>query len=113
MYLDSKEHEATARVVFKDKSTCFEGNPYHLDSLGHLSGFIMNATESFDYKAQVFLNHGRESSRCIIKPSTEEAYNTCVKMESTDGSHYAGDEIVGVTQGVAVSASTFNVNPGF
>ncbi|KAI0837698.1 polyketide synthase for naphthopyrone YWA1 [Hypoxylon sp. FL0890] len=107
VYLDSKEHEATARVVLKDKSTCFEGNPYHLDSLGHLSGFIMNATESFDYKTQVFLNHGWESSRCI-KASPEQTYNTYVKMETTDGSHYAGDvyifqgdEIVGVTRGVA------------
>lgn len=108
--LDSKRHEATARVVFKDKSTCFEANPYYMDSLGHLSGFIMNATESFDYKSQVFLNHGWESVRCAIKPSAEDTYHTYVKMQSSDGTQYIGDvyifrgdSIVGVNQGVAVS----------
>ncbi|KAI0441953.1 polyketide synthase for naphthopyrone YWA1 [Xylaria telfairii] len=108
VYLDSKGHEATARVVFKDKSTLFEANPYYIDSLGHLSGFIMNATESFDYKAQVFLNHGWESMRCAVKLSPEDTYHTYVKMESSDGTKYVGDvyifkgdSIIGVTQGVA------------
>ncbi|KAI1271590.1 polyketide synthase for naphthopyrone YWA1 [Xylaria sp. FL0933] len=108
VYLDSKGHEATARVTLKDKSTCFEGNPYYIDSLGHLSGFIMNATESFDYKQQVFLNHGWESIRCAVKLSPDETYHTYVKMQSTDGMKYIGDvyifhgdTIVGVNQGVA------------
>ncbi|KAI0452381.1 polyketide synthase for naphthopyrone YWA1 [Xylaria acuta] len=109
--LDSKGHEATARVVFKDKSTFFEANPYYIDSLGHLSGFIMNATESFDYKMQVFLNHGWESMRCAVKLSPEDTYHTYVKMESSDGTKYVGDvyifkgdSIVGVNQGVAFQA---------
>ncbi|KAK1751945.1 polyketide synthase for naphthopyrone YWA1 [Echria macrotheca] len=106
--LDSKAHEATARVNLKDNSTCFHANPYYIDSLGHLSGFIMNATESFDYKTQVFLNHGWESIRCAVKLSPTEQYDTYVKMESTNGSHYVGDvyvfqgdRIIGVNQGVA------------
>lgn len=110
VYLDSKGHEATARVSFKDKSTCFYANPYHIDSLGHLSGFIMNATESFDYKSQVFLNHGWESIRCAVKLSAEDTYHTYVKMQSSNGTRYLGDvyifqgdSIVGVNQGVAVS----------
>ncbi|KAI0856137.1 polyketide synthase for naphthopyrone YWA1 [Xylaria cubensis] len=109
--LDSKGHEATARVVLKDKSNSFEANPYYIDSLGHLSGFIMNATESFDYKAQVFLNHGWESMRCAIKLSPEDVYHTYVKMESSDGMKYVGDvyifkgdSIVGVNQGVMFQA---------
>ncbi|KAI1363172.1 polyketide synthase for naphthopyrone YWA1 [Xylaria arbuscula] len=108
VYLDSKGHEATASVMLKDKSTCFEANPYHIDSLGHLSGFIMNATESFDYRSQVFLNHGWESIRCAVKLSPEERYHTYVKMQSSDGTKYVGDvyvfhgdTIVGVNQGVA------------
>ena len=110
VHLDSKGHEATARVALKDKSDCFHANPYYIDSLGHLSGFIMNATESFDYKAQVFLNHGWESIRCAVKLSPEETYHTYVKMQSVDGTKYVGDvyvfqgdSIVGVNQGVAVS----------
>ncbi|KAM3073539.1 hypothetical protein ACMFMG_004567 [Clarireedia jacksonii] len=108
VYLDSKSHEATARVAFKDESTCFYGNPYYIDSLGHLSGFIMNATESFDYKAQVFLNHGWESIRCAVKLSPENTYDTYVKMRSVDGKKFVGDvyifhgdSVVGVNQGVA------------
>jgi len=108
--LDSQGHEATARVAFKDRSTCFHANPYYIDSLGHLSGFIMNATESFDYKAQVFINHGWESIRCAVPMSADETYQTYVKMQSVDGSKYVGDvyifqgdAIIGVNQGVAVS----------
>ncbi|PQE21599.1 polyketide synthetase protein [Rutstroemia sp. NJR-2017a WRK4] len=108
VYLDSKSHEATARVAFKDESTCFYGNPYYIDSLGHLSGFIMNATESFDYKAQVFLNHGWESIRCAVKLSPENKYDTYVKMRSLDGKKFVGDvyifhgdTVIGVNQGVA------------
>ncbi|KAI1293162.1 polyketide synthase for naphthopyrone YWA1 [Xylaria venustula] len=108
VYLDSKAHEATARVTLKDRSTCFEGNPYYIDSVGHLSGFIMNATESFDYKSQVFLNHGWESIRCAVKLSPEETYHTYVKMQSSDGTKYIGDvyvfhgdTVIGVNQGVA------------
>lgn len=108
--LDSRGHEATARVAFKGRSTCFHANPYYIDSLGHLSGFIMNATESFDYKAQVFINHGWESIRCAVQLSADETYQTYVKMQSVDGTKYVGDvyvfqgdSIVGVNQGVAVS----------
>ncbi|KAI0201400.1 polyketide synthase for naphthopyrone YWA1 [Astrocystis sublimbata] len=108
VHLDSKGHEATALVKLNDKSTCFEANPYYIDSLGHLSGFIMNATESFDYKQQIFLNHGWESIRCAAKLSPDETYHTYVKMQSTDGLKYVGDvyvfqgdSIVGVNQGVA------------
>ena len=110
VHLDSKGHEATARVAFKDKSTCFYANPYYIDSLGHLSGFIMNATESFNYKSQVFLNHGWESIRCAVKLSPENTYHTYVKMQSVNGTRYVGDvyifqgdSIICVNQGVAVS----------
>ncbi|TWU71827.1 putative PKS-like protein biosynthetic cluster [Metarhizium rileyi] len=111
VYLDSNGHEATARIQFKDKSTCFEANPYYIDSLGHLSGFIMNATEAFDYNAQVFLNHGWESIRCAVKPDADETYYTYAKMQSSDGKMYVGDvyifrgdDIVGVNRGVAFQA---------
>ncbi|KAL7941084.1 conidial yellow pigment biosynthesis polyketide synthase [Trichoderma barbatum] len=111
VYLDSKGHEATAQVTFKDKSTCFHANPYYIDSLGHLSGFIMNATEAFDYKSQVFINHGWESIRCAVKLSAEETYHTYVQMQSLDGKKYIGDvyifhgdTIIGVNRGVAFQA---------
>ncbi|RJE19625.1 polyketide synthase [Aspergillus sclerotialis] len=94
--LDSQEHEATARIVFQDRGRNFVGNPYYIDSLGHLSGFVMNATETCDYKK-----------------------TTYVKMQPTDGSRFSGDvyifqhgKIVGVNEGVtfqAVSREVLNV----
>ncbi|KAI3318673.1 polyketide synthase for naphthopyrone YWA1 [Xylariaceae sp. AK1471] len=116
VYVDSDGHEATARVVFGDKSDLCPLSPgsdtYLIDGLGHLSGFVMNAAESFDYKAQVFLNHGWESMRCAVQLSPEETYHSYVKMESSDGIKYVGDvyifnnddSIVSVNQGVAFQA---------
>jgi len=91
--LDSKGYEATTCVAFKDKSTCsFYANPYRIGSLGHLSGFIMNATESFDHKSHVFFNHGWGSIRCAVKLDAQAMYHTYVKMESSgDGTRYLGD----------------------
>ncbi|KAI1320993.1 polyketide synthase for naphthopyrone YWA1 [Xylariaceae sp. FL0255] len=90
-YGESGGQEATVRVVFKDHSTFEGGNLYFIDSFGHFSGFVMNATESIGSKDHVFLNHGWESMRCVIELSPRETYHTYVKMESMDGSKYIGD----------------------
>ncbi|KAK3386514.1 polyketide synthase for naphthopyrone YWA1 [Podospora didyma] len=109
--LDSIGHEATARVVFKDSSACFHTNPYRIDSLGHLSGFVMNATESFDYKTNIFINHGWRSMRLAAPLSADQSYDTYVKMQLLDGTRYSGDvyifqggEIIGLIEGVVFQA---------
>jgi naphtho-gamma-pyrone polyketide synthase len=128
--LDSTGLEAMARVVLKDRSSqqTFRANPYHIDSLGHLSGFVMNATEAFDHREQVFINHGWESMRCVEKLDPDTTYHTYVKMRLVDGSKskyagdvyiFRGDNIIGVNVGVTVSqvitkqGISLNPNPPF
>ncbi|KAJ9668079.1 hypothetical protein H2201_001885 [Coniosporium apollinis] len=107
--LDSANFEATARVKFQDteKDGNYYLSPYRVDSLGHLSGFTMNANETIDTNVQVYLNHGWESMRCSGRFSSEKIYRTYVKMQPTEGTIYAGDVyifdedvIVAVFQGV-------------
>ena len=109
--LDSSEYEGTAKVVFQatEKDGNFYRSPYWLDSMGHLSGFIMNANDEVDSKTQVFINHGWDSMRCSIKLSSKDMYQTYVKMQPLGGTLFAGDvymfkdgQIIGCNQGVKV-----------
>lgn len=112
--LDSQEHEAMARVKFQDREGNFFANPYYIDSLGHLSGFVMNATETCDYRTHVFINHGWQSIRCSARLSPDETYQTYVKMHNLSDSRFSGDvyifqggKIIGLNQGVSVRTSYF------
>ena len=109
--LNSPELEATAKVVFQatEKDGNFYRSPYWLDSMGHISGFMMNANDEVDSKTQVFINHGWDSMRCSIKLSSKDTYQTYVKMQSLGGTLYSGDvymfkgdQIIGCNQGVKV-----------
>ena len=91
--LDGKNLEASAQIKFQplmDGQT-FGCAPFWLDSIGHLSGFIMNANDEIDAEAQVYVSHGWESMR-IAKPlSTEKEYRTYVRMLPLEGKMVAGD----------------------
>jgi naphtho-gamma-pyrone polyketide synthase len=107
--LDSEHHEATARVKFQAPQANFHRNPYWIDSFGHLSGFIMNASDGTDSKNQVFVNHGWDSMRCLKKFSPDTTYRTYVRMQPWRDSIWAGDvyifegdDIVAVYGGVKV-----------
>jgi naphtho-gamma-pyrone polyketide synthase len=108
--LDSEQYEATARVKFQAEAGSFHRNPFWIDSLGHLSGFVMNANDATDSKNNVFVNHGWDSMRCLKKFSADATYQTYVKMQPWQGTIYAGDvyvfegdDIVAVYGGVKVS----------
>ncbi|EAW14609.1 polyketide synthase alb1 [Aspergillus clavatus NRRL 1] len=92
--LDSKQHEATAKVKFQAPAGNFHRNPFWIDSFGHLSGFIMNASDATDSKNQVFVNHGWDSMRCLKKFSADATYQTYVKMQPWRDSIWAGDVYV-------------------
>ncbi|KAJ9319649.1 hypothetical protein DTO271D3_418 [Paecilomyces variotii] len=105
--LDSEEYEATARVKFQAKSGNFHRNPFWIDSIGHLTGFVMNANDATDSQSQVYVNHGWDFMRCLKKFSPDTTYRTYVKMQPWQGTIYAGDvyafdgdEIVAVYGGV-------------
>jgi naphtho-gamma-pyrone polyketide synthase len=110
--LDSAELEATASVVFQALKANFHTSPYWIDSLGHISGFVMNANDAVDSKAQVFINHGWESMRCAKILSSDKTYKTYVKMQQVSGKEqlfsgdvyiFEGEQIIGVNRGVQVS----------
>ncbi|KAJ9488637.1 hypothetical protein VN97_g4672 [Penicillium thymicola] len=89
--LDSEQHEATALVKFEAPPGNFHRNPFWIDSIGHLSGFIMNASDNTDSKNQVFVNHGWDSMRCLKKFDPSVTYRTYVRMQPWKDSIWAGD----------------------
>jgi naphtho-gamma-pyrone polyketide synthase len=109
--LDSEHLEASAKVAFQtteeDGKFCF--NPFWIDSLGHLAGFVMNGNDFVDSKVQVFVNHGWDSMRCAQDFSPSKQYRTYVRMQNIGGTMHSGDVyifdedvVVGVYQGVKV-----------
>ncbi|KAI4121902.1 MAG: hypothetical protein LQ338_006102 [Usnochroma carphineum] len=107
--LDLEEYEATAKLVFQttDEDGKFFCSPYWIDSIGHISGFVVNVKEALGDKAQVFISHGWESM-CFARPlSKDKVYRSYVKMQPQGGKVMAGDvvlfdgdEIVGVIDGL-------------
>ncbi|KAJ5908568.1 hypothetical protein N7495_001250 [Penicillium taxi] len=89
--LDSYQHEATALVKFQAPTGNFHRNPFWIDSIGHLSGFIMNASDATDSKNEVFVNHGWDSMRCLRKFDPNVTYRTYVRMQPWKNSIWAGD----------------------
>ncbi|KKK13706.1 polyketide synthetase PksP [Aspergillus rambellii] len=109
--LDSEQHEATAWVKFQAPPANFHRNPFWIDCFGHLSGFIMNASDATDSKNQVFVNHGWDSMRCLKKFSPDITYRTYVRMQPWKDSIWAGDvyifdgdDVVAVFGGVRFQA---------
>lgn len=106
--LDSDYHEATAKVSFQVGDNGFTFNPCWVDSLGHIAGFIMNASDST--KSQVFINHGWERMRCAVKFTKGRQYQVYNRMQLETGTTYVGDTyifddktLVGIYEGVCVS----------
>ena len=109
---DTNELEATAQVQFQTtpQDEDYYGNPFWMDNLGHISGFVMNGNDSMDLKNQVFINHGWESMRAAATFSRDKIYKTYVKMQNIQGTLFSGDvymfdgdEVVGMNTGVKVS----------
>ena len=116
--LDSAELEATAKVAFQTKETdgSFYCSPYWIDSLGHLSGFIVNGSDGVDSANQVYVSHGWQSLR-IAKPlSADKKYQTYVKMQPAPGKMVAGDiyifeedVVIGVFEGLKFQCIPRNI----
>lgn len=105
--LDSEQYEATALVKFQAPETNFHRNPFWIDSLGHITGFTMNANDATDSANFVYVNHGWDSMRCSKKFNANATYRTYVKMQPWQGTIYSGDvyvfeedEIIAVYGGV-------------
>ncbi|KAF2086231.1 polyketide synthase [Saccharata proteae CBS 121410] len=103
--LDGKNTEATAAVKFQTKPSDgdFYFSPYWIDSLCHITGFIVNASDIVDSANSVYISHGWGSLRFSKKLSADKEYRSYVRMQPKPGNVSAGDvyifegdEIVGV-----------------
>ncbi|KAL9004648.1 MAG: hypothetical protein Q9188_002539 [Gyalolechia gomerana] len=103
--LDSPELEATSHVVFQTSKNDgdFVCNPYWIDSVAHLAGFIVNANDALDSSEQVYISHGWESMRFAEPLQATKTYRSYVKMQpagpnvvSGDVYIFDGDKIVGL-----------------
>ena len=90
---DSKNFEATSRVKFQtgENDGTFFCSPFWIDSLAHLSGFILNGSDAVDSKNFVYISHGWKSmrfARTLVRTTT---YNSYVKMQSGPNDTMVGD----------------------
>jgi iterative type I PKS product template protein len=115
---DSDNFEATARVAFQTKENDgdFLVNPYWIDSVGHISGFIVNGSDATDSKNFVYISHGWSGMRLIRPLKRTSTYTTHVKMQPALKNIMAGDvyilegeEVVGVWKGIRFQQIPRNV----
>ncbi|CAK7231914.1 Type I Iterative PKS [Sporothrix curviconia] len=98
--LDSAACEATATVRFQTSADgaaegSFFFNPYWIDSMCHISGFIVNATDAVDSREQVYISHGWGSLRFLETPDARKSYTSYIRMQPVAGTKmYAGDAYV-------------------
>lgn len=91
--LDSSQFEATARVSFQTDEGHFFCSPYWIDSLAHLSGFIMNGSDAVDSKTYVYISHGWKSMRFARPFLKTHKYRSYVRMQPSpsEANVYEGD----------------------
>jgi iterative type I PKS product template protein len=95
--LDSDTCEATAKISFQttEKDGNFHFSPYWIDSLCHISGFIINGTDAVDSREQVYISHGWQSLRFIEIPDPKKTYRNYIRMQPVKGTKmYAGDAYI-------------------
>ena len=108
--LDNTALEATAKVRFQssERDGNFFCSPYWIDSLGHLSGFVANGSDTTDSKKFVYISHGWKYLRFAKELSNTANYQTYVKMQQVGDTNmvagdvyvFDGDTIVGVMGGL-------------
>lgn len=107
--LNNSTTEATASVQFQTKPEDgdFYCAPYWIDSMAHISGFIVNATDLVDSDLNVCISHGWESIRISKQLSADKKYRSYVRMQPKPNNNYVGDvyvlegeEIVAVVGGL-------------
>lgn len=91
--LHSETMEATARVKFQttEKDGNFICSPYWIDSLAHISGFIVNGSDAVNSQESVYISHGWETLQFAENISADKTYRSYVKMQPQPGKIMAGD----------------------
>lgn len=104
--LDSATCEATAKVVFQTspEDGTFHTAPYWIDSVCHISGFIVNGTDAVDSREQVYISHGWGNMRFAERLSASKTYQTYIRMQNVKGTKmmagdayiFDGDRLIGI-----------------
>lgn len=104
--LDSNSCEATAKINFQtsEKDGSYFFSPYHIDSVCHISGFVINGTDAVDSREQVYISHGWGSMRFAEIPIAGKEYRSYIRMQPVRGSKmmagdayiFDGDRIIGI-----------------
>ncbi|KAJ5103029.1 conidial yellow pigment biosynthesis polyketide synthase, partial [Penicillium argentinense] len=95
VYLDAKHWEATADIVLETPGVdhSFNVPPYWIDSIGHLSGFIMNVHLDDSEAKNVFVSHGWESLRLARTLIPGKVYQTYVRMIEKSGTNTVSGDV--------------------
>lgn len=89
--LNGPKFEATAAVSFQTDEGKFHCSPFWIDSLCHISGFILNASDATDSSKFAFISHGWQYMRFAKQFSNDKIYMSYVKMEAAPGNVYKGN----------------------
>lgn len=109
--LNGAELEATSTVAFAPGAMGrdFFISPYVIDSVAHLSGFIMLANETAEPSKEVYVSHGWQNCRFARPFSMEKKYRAYVKMQQAGAKAVMGDvyvfeenSIIAVVEGLEV-----------
>ena len=94
--LDSQNFEATSRVEFQSeqKDGRFFFSPFWIDSLCHLSGFILNGSDAIDSRNFVYVSHGWKSMRFSRPLNGSVKHQSYVKMQPLPNNIMTGDVYV-------------------
>lgn len=109
VYLNSDLREAAAEIEFQSAylDGSFHVSPYWIDSILHISGFILNGSEMAT-RDSVYISHGWRSMRIARPLSATKRYRNYVRMQETNtrgvmaGDIYVfdGDDIIAVCKGL-------------
>lgn len=112
--LDSKTCEATAKVRFQTNESegTYHFSPFWIDSLCHISGFIINGTDAVDSREQVYISHGWGSMRFVETPVATKEYRSYIRMQPVKGTKmmagdvyvFDGDRLIGITGDIRFQA---------
>lgn len=94
--LSSENMEATSKVRFQTKPSdgTFNCSPYWIDSVAHISGFIVNGSDAVDSRNNVYVSHGWESWKLAEPLSADKTYRSYVRMQPAGKQMVAGDVYV-------------------
>ncbi|CAJ2502602.1 Uu.00g099960.m01.CDS01 [Anthostomella pinea] len=112
--LDSETCEATAKVVFQTspEDGNFHTAPYWIDSVCHISGFILNGSDAVDSREQVFISHGWGNMRFAERLDASKTYQSYIRMQNVKGTKmmsgdayiFDGERLVGIAGDVRFQA---------